>query len=422
MGHGGENMSRKSNSFGFLKNGWKSAYIALRLIDCTWLFMLNAFVLKFAVRGLKFSVINIFKSICNLAADDKYMSISHSKFPVQESGTGFSYICIMIYTDTKKRQLKKLWKAAFEDDEAFVELYFKRVYRNENAMTLEHKGKIVSSLQLLPYTMNFHNTEIPVAYISGACTAEAERGKGWMQQLMQQSLEEMRRRGVALAALIPAEAGLFSFYGKFGFVKAFEYSFGLYRARRKQSATFGNAYSVRLECGKTDKRVYEYFARRLRMRMICVLHDFKDLSNIIKDMELAGGRLFVVFSEDVHEVCGMAFAMPAKTAAPNSEAVALVKEWFYENSEAGDVLFSHVADYFGVNSVVYRTPCEASQLPQPYGMARVIDVERMIDIWLAAHPESVRRKEELAGMDVRSLTSLLLDYTNRRAYMSLMLD
>lgn len=58
------------------------------------------------------------------------------------------------------------------------QLYFDRVYKDENAMTIEKDGKIVSALQIVPYTMTYLGTEISVAYISGVCTAPEERGQG----------------------------------------------------------------------------------------------------------------------------------------------------------------------------------------------------------------------------------------------------
>ena len=40
------------------------------------------------------------------------------------------------------------------------QLYFDRVYKDENAMTIEKDGKIVSALQIVPHTMTYLGTEI----------------------------------------------------------------------------------------------------------------------------------------------------------------------------------------------------------------------------------------------------------------------
>lgn len=42
----------------------------------------------------------------------------------------------------KKQQIVNLWRTCFGDSEAFISLYFDRVYKDENAMTIEKDGKI----------------------------------------------------------------------------------------------------------------------------------------------------------------------------------------------------------------------------------------------------------------------------------------
>ena len=87
----------------------------------------------------------------------------------------------------KKQQIVNLWRTCFGDSEAFISLYFDRVYKDENAMTIEKDGKIVSALQIVPHTMTYLGTEISVGYISGACTTPEERGQGLMRQLLQET-------------------------------------------------------------------------------------------------------------------------------------------------------------------------------------------------------------------------------------------
>ena len=73
----------------------------------------------------------------------------------------------------KKQQIVNLWRTCFGDSEAFISLYFDRVYKDENAMTIEKDGKIVSALQIVPHTMTYLGTEISVGYISGRKRARA---------------------------------------------------------------------------------------------------------------------------------------------------------------------------------------------------------------------------------------------------------
>ena len=75
----------------------------------------------------------------------------------------------------KKQQIVNLWRTCFGDSEAFISLYFDRVYKDENAMTIEKDGKIVSALQIVPYTMTYLGTEISVA-ISPGCARLRKKG------------------------------------------------------------------------------------------------------------------------------------------------------------------------------------------------------------------------------------------------------
>jgi GNAT superfamily N-acetyltransferase len=324
----------------------------------------------------------------------------------------------MIRAYIKEQQIKKLWKAAFNDDDAFIRFYFKHIYKDGNALTLEHDGRIVSSLQLLPYTMNYFGREIPVVYISGACTDEKERGKGLMKTLMNRAFDEIRKRGAALAFLIPAGSELFSYYAGFGFTRAFEYSVGLYN-RPAYSTHVHPGYTVKCE-RQVKEETWDYFDRSLRSRPISILHDCRDLSNIIRDMKITNGRLFVARNA-ASRIGGMAFAVPSGRLSEDGLSVT-VKELLYDDEDSGRALLNHINDYYGVSRLMYRTPCSSSLRQYSYGMARVTDAERLVDLWVEDHPECSLVRNELLGMEVGSLTSLLLDYPNRAAYMSLMLD
>ena len=127
-------------------------------------------------------------------------------------------------TDNIRQQLMELWKRSFDDTDAFVRLFFTHVYRKENALYIEQGGRIVSALQMLPYTMQFYGKEIPVSYIYGACTHPEERGKGWMSALIQKAFKVMAERHIALTVIIPAEKSLFDYYRRFGYTEAFDYA------------------------------------------------------------------------------------------------------------------------------------------------------------------------------------------------------
>jgi predicted acetyltransferase len=119
-------------------------------------------------------------------------------------------------------QVRQMWKTVFGDPEAYMDIYFRDKYRNDNTLVYVEDGKPVASLQMLPYMFSFCGREIPISYISGACTLPEYRRKGYMSALLKQSFHEMRKRNIPLSLLVPQEAGLVDFYAGFGFAPAFD--------------------------------------------------------------------------------------------------------------------------------------------------------------------------------------------------------
>jgi len=282
----------------------------------------------------------------------------------------------------KKQATEQLWRTSFGDTEEFIRLYFDHVYRDENTLTIEKDGRIVSALQILPYTMMWGNTEIPIAYICGVCTHPSEQKKGYMNLLMEKAHSELKRRRIPLATLIPAQTWLFDIYKKQGYEEAFYYSTENYFISG-QTNTSGNM-TVSAATELSDD-LYPYFNRKLRERPRCILHSQADFSIIWKDLMLYRGVLFVARDES-KTVTGIAFALPADKQGTSIK----INELLYDNSEVKEQLLSAVAHSFHAPKIHYHTPPRLH--PTPRGMAKIID------------------------------PNLLIDFSGKDAYMSLMLD
>ncbi len=225
----------------------------------------------------------------------------------------------------KKQQIVNLWRTCFGDSEAFISLYFDRVYKDENAMTIEKDGKIVSALQIVPYTMTYLGTEISVAYISGVCTAPEERGQGLMRQLLQETFEEMERREVAISALIPADPWLFDYYREQGYTEAFDYSVETY-IRPNTPVQLPKITVIQPEVPTTDE-LFAYFNRKLRERPSCILHSQDDFITILRDLQLDNGGMYTALDEN-EKVVGMAFALPLEAGTAPSDKSFLSRNFF----------------------------------------------------------------------------------------------
>ena len=87
---------------------------------------------------------------------------------------------------TTKEKVKALWQLCFDDNEEFVEMYFRLRYKNEINVAIESGDEIVSALQMIPYPMTFCGDTVQTSYISGACTHPDFRGNGVMRELLSQ--------------------------------------------------------------------------------------------------------------------------------------------------------------------------------------------------------------------------------------------
>jgi predicted acetyltransferase len=124
--------------------------------------------------------------------------------------------------ETTQQQVQEMWKTVFGDPDDYMRIYFLHKYRNENTLLYIDEGKVVASLQMLPYRFTFCGTEIPVIYLSGVSTLPEYRKRGYVRQLLMRSFGEAARRHVPLMLLVPQEEWLLGFYERYGFAQTFD--------------------------------------------------------------------------------------------------------------------------------------------------------------------------------------------------------
>ncbi|MBR4950068.1 MAG: GNAT family N-acetyltransferase [Clostridia bacterium] len=118
-----------------------------------------------------------------------------------------------------KKQVREMWDKIFsQDSEKFRDFYFRNKYSHHNTLIYVEDEKVVSSLQNLDYNLLFNNKSYAVSYISGACTFEEYRGKGYAGLLIKEALREDYKNNKVFSSLIPASKELFDFYKRFGYV------------------------------------------------------------------------------------------------------------------------------------------------------------------------------------------------------------
>ena len=125
-------------------------------------------------------------------------------------------------TPDTQHQILEMWRVCFGDSQPYFDIYFRERYKNENTLAYFDGGKAVASLQLLHYNFTYCDTEIPIAYISGACTLPEARKKGYMAALLKRAFHELEERNTPLSLLVPEEEWLLGFYDKYGYAQTFD--------------------------------------------------------------------------------------------------------------------------------------------------------------------------------------------------------
>lgn len=313
----------------------------------------------------------------------------------------------------RKQQIMKLWTRCFNDSEAFIHLFFDKVYKEENALVIEQNGKVVSALQMLPYTMTYYGTEISVSYIYGACTAPEARNQGLMRQLLHHAFDIMKQRDVAVTVLIPAELWLFDYYRKQGYTETFDYATAIYTC--PDHFIQEPAITITSLQGTPTPALYHFFDRKIRERSCCILHTYNDFITILRDIEQEKGELLTALDTEGNPV-GMLFL------STSTEGKRTVRELLYDNETIQTLLLQKATVQNRLSQLSYITTPATSNNTFPLGMARIIDTDRLIHHWLSQHPNAAFSRNDLENMDIRLLTHILFGYSNKEAYMSLMLN
>lgn len=274
----------------------------------------------------------------------------------------------------EKQQVIDLWQTCFQDDESFVSLYFSRVYKDENTIGYSENNKLVSVLQMIPYTMTFHKTEIKLAYISGAATSPDFRDRGLMTRLLGDAYKTMRKRGIPLSVLIPAQPWLYGYYGRMGYSPVF-----YQKVERYTSVHNFHEMPGFHRADVSKKEIYVFFDRMMKCRPCCVQHTFEDFEVICDDLEQSGGEL-VAMADDLNNIVALAFVQV-------HDGEAWIIESLYSHDKIKDILMGEVTRIFpGMSLNLIIIPSVNTTDNVRFGMARVIDAEKLLGLVAAAYP------------------------------------
>ena len=109
--------------------------------------------------------------------------------------------------------LRRLWKEAFSDGDAFLDSFFSTAFSPERCLRIAQCGQILCAAYWIPAQLE----EGKAAYIYALATAKAHRGKGLAHKLCHKIHEELTKQGYLAAILVPGEPSLGKFYEEMGY-------------------------------------------------------------------------------------------------------------------------------------------------------------------------------------------------------------
>ncbi len=109
--------------------------------------------------------------------------------------------------------LRRLWREAFGDTDAFLDDFFAVAYSSDRARCAVEDGAVVGAL----YWFDAEVEGQKIAYLYAIATAKSHRGQGVCRRLMENTHAHLRALGYEGALLVPSEPSLFAFYARFGY-------------------------------------------------------------------------------------------------------------------------------------------------------------------------------------------------------------
>lgn len=109
--------------------------------------------------------------------------------------------------------LRRLWREAFGDSEAFLDIFWQTAYSSDRCRCVTMNGECAAAL----YWFDCQWNGAPLAYIYAVATGKAYRGQGLCHRLMEDTHRHLAARGYAGAVLVPGEESLFRFYERMGY-------------------------------------------------------------------------------------------------------------------------------------------------------------------------------------------------------------
>ncbi|WP_165000407.1 GNAT family N-acetyltransferase [Anaerophilus nitritogenes] len=284
-------------------------------------------------------------------------------------------------------EAKKLWGYAFETDEPFYSWYFDEVFSPKHSLGIFEENKLISYMQLNPYTIFLNGSLFETSYVVGVITSAEYRNKGTMKLLIPKALEEMKNKNHFISILMPFDT---TFYQAYGW--ELSYSQKKYKVPMEIIGHFSQRQKdfyfneINLDHNFEDlNKIYESFLNGYHGY---IKRNKKNWGFILKDLIDYGGYAFILKDNQNESIGYILYFIKDKKF--------IVREMCYKNYKAKKALFSFIYSHISqATHVEWSTPFDESThlflkdtiQPEPtnevslypFMCGRVIDVEAAIE-------------------------------------------
>ena len=279
--------------------------------------------------------------------------------------------------DGDLENIKDIWNYCFGDEEAFVDYYFNNKYKSKNTILIEEDGDLMSSLQLNQYKIKLNNNTYDTSYIVGVSTYPNARGKGYMKDMMDFSLNELYKKGQLVSLLMPIDYRLYRKYGYEHCYDQIEYKVDINDL--KQFKINGDFEKVKDKHIQDMINIYNDF---LSNNNGYVVRDENYYNNLFKEIKCENGHMYIHKDEN-YDGYIIYFIM---------EDTMFVREICYKNINALNsmlkFIFNHNTQCKKVTIISSITDSIRYILPnlktsevniKPFMMGRIINIQGFID-------------------------------------------
>ena len=199
------------------------------------------------------------------------------------------------------QQLKRIWRECFEADDGYLDAYFSIGYRPEQTLVFQDDDTVLGMLTLLPCQYRgIHQGKVRLykaAYLFAVGTLPQAQGRQIASKLLGAADDVLKKQGVELALLAPAEPSLYHFYQKRGYESFFTRRELFFEPKGR--AEHPNTRTLSLK----PVSLSEYYPKHInRIPQESILWDEQTLCFAERESILYGGGLYVLM-DGQNELC-----------------------------------------------------------------------------------------------------------------------